>query len=230
MATSRHHFLLRRIHSLMGLLPVGGFVVLHLLENARAALGAEAFDRMQASKDASAWMPFYDWAFVFIPIAYHACYGIFIASQSRHTLSLGIYNQSGTWRFWMQRVSGILLLAFLAFHVWETRIHSQGLPTYAWMSELFTARPWVRPLYVLGILAAAYHFANGLWSASIVWGLAVREASQRAVLRFVSVPVFLLVAGLGCYALFQFRPAPRAAAAGPAPQAAVSGPPMELAR
>jgi succinate dehydrogenase / fumarate reductase cytochrome b subunit len=98
------------------------------------------------------------------------------------------------------------------------------------MSELFTARPWVRPLYVLGILAAAYHFANGLWSASIVWGLAVREASQRAVLRFVSVPVFLLVAGLGCYALFQFRPAPRAAAAGPAPQAAVSGPPMELAR
>lgn len=209
MASSRHHFLLRRIHSLMGLLPVGGFVILHLLENARARLGPVAYDHMQSVKDNSAWMPILESSFILLPIAYHACYGIFIASQSRRTLSLGIYNQGGTWRFWMQRVSGLLLLAFLVFHVWETRIHSQGLPTYAWMSDLFNTRPWVRPLYILGIIAAAYHFANGLWSASIVWGLAVRERSQRAVLRFVSVPVFLLVAGLGCYALFQFKPQPR---------------------
>ncbi len=214
MASSRHHFLLRRVHSLMGLLPVGGYLVLHFLEAARARLGPEVFDHMQARKGASLWTPVVDWGLVFIPITFHACYGLFIASQSRHTLSLGIYNQSGTWRFWMQRMTGAALLAFVAFHVYETRIHSGGMPTYAWMSDLFAHRPWVRPVYVLGVLAAAYHLANGLWSASIVWGLAVREASQRAVLRFVSVPVFLLVAGLGCYALFQFRHPARAAAAG----------------
>ena len=224
MASSRHQFLLRRLHSLMGLLPVGGFVVLHLLENARARLGPAAYDHMQAAKDSSPWMPFLEWGFIFLPIAYHACYGLFIASQSRRTLSLGIYNQGGTWRFWMQRVTGIMLLAFLAFHVWETRIHSEGLPTYAWMSDLFNTRPWVRPLYVLGILSAAYHFANGLWSASIVWGLAVRERSQRAVLKYVSVPVFLLVAGLGCYALFQFKPQVKVAEQASPPQGSVLEP------
>jgi len=222
MAPSRRHFLLRRIHSLMGLLPVGGFVVMHLLEISRARLGPAAFDAMQARKDASAWMPFLESGLILLPIAYHACYGIFIASQSRRTLSLGIYNQGGTWRFWMQRVTGLALLLFLTFHVWETRIHSQGLPTYAWMSNLFHDWPWMRPVYVAGILASAYHFANGLWSASIVWGFAVREASQRAVLRFVSVPVFLLISGLGCYALLQFKPTPRATGLLAVPPVAVS--------
>jgi succinate dehydrogenase / fumarate reductase cytochrome b subunit len=193
----------------MGLLPVGGFVVMHLLEISRARLGPAAFDAMQARKDASTWLPFLEVLLILLPIAYHVCYGIFIASQSRRTLSLGIYNQGGTWRFWMQRVTGLALLIFIAFHVWETRIHSSGLPTYAWMADLFRDWPWMWALYIAGILSAAYHFANGIWSASIVWGLAVRERSQRNVLHFVSVPVFLLIASLGCYTLLQFKPQPR---------------------
>ena len=34
--------------------------------------------------------------------------------------------------------------------------------------------------YLVGVLATVYHFANGLWSAAITWGLTVsRQAQER---------------------------------------------------
>ena len=35
----RHHFLLRRLHSLSGIIPVGLFVVMHLFTNFQLAVG-----------------------------------------------------------------------------------------------------------------------------------------------------------------------------------------------
>ena len=35
--------------------------------------------------------------------------------------------------------------------------------------------------YLVCVLAIVFHFANGLWSAAITWGLTVSRASQSSV-------------------------------------------------
>ncbi|ORO16666.1 succinate dehydrogenase, partial [Staphylococcus aureus] len=44
MAQSKNEFYLRRIHSLLGIIPIGAFLVVHLLVNHQATQGAEAFN------------------------------------------------------------------------------------------------------------------------------------------------------------------------------------------
>ena len=43
MAYSKNQFYLRRLHSLLGVIPIGGFLIFHLLVNHQATKGAEAF-------------------------------------------------------------------------------------------------------------------------------------------------------------------------------------------
>ncbi|HCZ0749442.1 TPA: succinate dehydrogenase, partial [Staphylococcus aureus] len=45
MAQSKNEFYLRRIHSLLGIIPIGAFLVVHLLVNHQATQGAEAFNK-----------------------------------------------------------------------------------------------------------------------------------------------------------------------------------------
>ena len=40
----RHHFWIRRLHSLMGVIPLGVFLVMHLMANASILGGAEVFN------------------------------------------------------------------------------------------------------------------------------------------------------------------------------------------
>ena len=84
-------------------------------------------------------------------------------------------------------------------------------PTYAWMCAYLHQASWVIPFYGLGVACAAYHLANGLWSFAIVWGITIRKASQDGFLRFVAIPVFLVLTAMGWAALSGFKaPAPQA--------------------
>jgi succinate dehydrogenase/fumarate reductase cytochrome b subunit len=58
--------------------------------------------------------------------------------------------------------------------------------------------------YVLGTLAACYHFGNGLFGFAIHWGLVTGREAQRRMSR-VGVAVFVALSLLGVAALFGFR-------------------------
>ncbi|MCS4782693.1 hypothetical protein L2T70_05565 [Staphylococcus aureus] len=51
MAQSKNEFYLRRIHSLLGIIPIGAFLVVHLLVNHQATQGAEAFNKAFYGKE-----------------------------------------------------------------------------------------------------------------------------------------------------------------------------------
>src|SRR5881392_879478 len=78
----RHHFLLRRLHSLTGLI-FGGYLVVHLIINAtliQGGVGENDVYQTQVNKIHS--LPFLwaiEWAFIFLPIIFHTVYGIWIA-------------------------------------------------------------------------------------------------------------------------------------------------------
>ena len=79
----RYHFLIRRLHSLTGLV-FGGYLIVHLLinatlvEGARHGAGPTVF-QLQVDKIHS--LPFLEgveWAFIYLPMLYHTIYGVWI--------------------------------------------------------------------------------------------------------------------------------------------------------
>src|SRR3954462_11543901 len=76
---AHHHFLLRRLHSLTGLV-FGGYLIVHLLVNATIAqFGARDVYQMQVDKIHS--LPILwaiEWAFIYLPILFHTVYGFYI--------------------------------------------------------------------------------------------------------------------------------------------------------
>ena len=80
---SRHHFLLRRLHSLTGIL-FGGYIIIHLLVNATLAEGPRTPGEptvFQQQVDKIHSLPFLlvvEWTFIYLPIIFHTVYGIWI--------------------------------------------------------------------------------------------------------------------------------------------------------
>lgn len=224
--SEQRHFLLRRLHSLMGIVPLGGFLFFHLFENSKVQGGPAAFDRMAEEIGTQPYIAVLEWFVLFLPILYHGFYGVLVATDAKRTLRHTVYNAGGTLRFYIQRATGLFLVAFLCYHVYSTRITIHYLhravdlagqplahPTYDFMVQHFHHAPWVIPFYAIGITCAAYHLANGIWSFSIVWGIAVKKRAQDLCLALVSAPVFCIVVGMGLWALFHFsKPEPVLAA------------------
>ncbi|MGQ0508746.1 MAG: hypothetical protein ACT4TC_25880 [Myxococcaceae bacterium] len=116
-------FLLRRLHSLSGVLPIGGFLCYHIFENMAALRSAEAYDEMV--NHVNSMLPrayFYGLELFGIvgPILFHALYGIYIASTGKANTSRYAYGSN--WSYWVQRVSGYFAFAYLILHVGVLRV------------------------------------------------------------------------------------------------------------
>src|SRR6202007_1125999 len=73
-----HSFLLRRLHSLSGIVPIGAFLVEHFVSNAYATNGPHAYATHIKFLNSLPFVPFLEWGLIYLPILYHALYGIFI--------------------------------------------------------------------------------------------------------------------------------------------------------
>ena len=75
----RHEFLIRRLHSLSGLVPVCGLLCVHLLANASVLEGPAAFQKtVYQIHGLGDLLPVVEWTFIFIPILFHAIIGVVI--------------------------------------------------------------------------------------------------------------------------------------------------------
>lgn len=183
----RHHFLLRRLHSLTGIV-FGGYLVVHLIVNATLVQGrAEGIDIYQAQVDKIHSLPFLwaiEWAFIFLPILYHTIYGIWITLTGQP--NVGAYGYAKNWFYTLQRASAIVIVAFMIFHVLgmkglfgHTLSFDPHNATYSAAAHMHSSWVVAWVVYPLGVIASCYHLANGFWTAAITWGLTVSNASQR---------------------------------------------------
>jgi len=61
----------------------------------------------------------------------------------------------------------------------------------------------VRIFYLLGVWSATFHFANGLWTSAIAWGLTVTAAAQKRFGHFCcAVGIMVTLIGTGAWAAF----------------------------
>lgn len=183
----RNHFLLRRLHSLTGIL-FGGYVIIHLLVNASLVQGTSP-DMYQAQVDKIHSLPFLwavEWIFIYLPILYHTAYGLWITFTGQP--NVGNYPFGKNIFYLVQRATALLLVLLIAFHVFAMKgLFGAGSPLtfdehHATASTIHHLRAWgffSFMLYMLFILCACFHLANGFWTAAITWGLTISASAQR---------------------------------------------------
>jgi succinate dehydrogenase / fumarate reductase cytochrome b subunit len=198
---------LHRLHSLSGIVPIGIFLVQHLTLNSFALASPAHFNAViDFFNENMPWHLLFvlEWGFIFIPLLFHALYGLVITAHGQ--VNVGRY---GYWRNWMylwQRITGVILVVYIAAHVWGTTISHRLFGTsihYEGMVEYFRS-PLVVAFYLLGITSATFHLSNGIWNFCIRWGITVSEKAQQACARVCAV-IFILLTALGWTALFAFR-------------------------
>jgi succinate dehydrogenase / fumarate reductase cytochrome b subunit len=202
------HFALRKLHSLLGLIPIGAFLVFHLYENSQAAKGKEHFqEHVVGFIEGIHLVEVLEIFFIALPILFHGIYGVIIWFQGR--TNTGSYGYFRNWMYLWQRIAGAVAFVFILTHVWETRMQVVlgKLPKdqlYDKMVEIFSNPVW-QVWYAIGIVAAVFHFANGLWLMGITWGFTVGPRSQKIATGVWTI-FGLMLLGLGFWSLFGFKP------------------------
>lgn len=106
--------------------------------------------------------------------------------------------------FKLQRISGVIVLIFIAWHVYETRIQAAfGAEVNFQMMEDILSNPFMLIVYIVGVVSAVFHFANGLWSFLVSWGITQTPRSQQ-ISTYVMLGVFVLLSIVGIRALLAF--------------------------
>ena len=198
------HFIYRRLHSLTGIVPVGLFLIYHLYIQLYLHSGAEVYNEVVNS--------FYDsplalWVLaliVYIPLIFHSVYGAMITFEAQAQPN---YHYFAHLLYWLQRFSGIGVLLFIIAHVWNAKLGPWIAGTWGTHFEHLSsgfADPetgmLTKTVYLLGVLGAVFHFANGLNTFCMTWGIALTPTSQKKVRSF-SILVFIILTASAFYAL-----------------------------
>ncbi len=217
----RNEFALRRIHSLTGLIPVGAYMVVHLATNASILNGAGTYQQaVNQIHSLGAVLPVVEWAFIFLPILFHAIYGIAIIRSGLP--NHGSYPTSSNIRYTLQRATGLIAFLFIMWHVFHMHgwIHNetwrefikplgaQFAPFNAATTAIAAMQQsiLVRAAYFVGIVACVFHLANGIWTMGITWGFWTNpEAQRRANYIAGGVGATIMLIGLAAWAGFALK-------------------------
>ena len=204
-------FILRKLHQLSGLVPLGVFLLEHFYTNSKALAGAASFNEAVADLQAIPYILLIEIGGIFIPLIYHAVYGLVITMEARpNNLA---YPYPRNWFYLIQRITGVVLFFFILFHVLNFRFGMiPGLnevsvahrPDLAFdiVSREFRMVP-IFIIYMIGITATVWHFANGIWLFLVDWGITIGERAQRLTgYACIAFGVLLLLVGINAAVAF----------------------------
>jgi succinate dehydrogenase / fumarate reductase cytochrome b subunit len=211
----RYEFVLRRLHSLLGLVPVGGYLVFHLLMNGAILDGLPTYQRRvdAIAQLGPSTLFLLEWPFIFLPILFHGLIGLVIVGRGKRNVT--IYPYLENIRYTLQRWTGVIAFVFIVCHVFQMH----GWFRFEWWTEM-VAKPlggrqfdpkhaataaaairssvWIELFYAVGVAACVYHLANGLWTTGITWGIWTSPRAQRwANYPCLAFGLFLAVVGFG---------------------------------
>src|SRR5438105_7883638 len=104
LAGGKIHFLLRRLHSLTGIV-FGGYLIVHLIVNATLAQRGTVYQEQVNKIHALPWLPLIEWTFIYIPILFHTVYGVWIFLSGQPNVANYPYLKN--WFYLFQRLSAI---------------------------------------------------------------------------------------------------------------------------
>jgi succinate dehydrogenase / fumarate reductase cytochrome b subunit len=199
-------FLLRRLHSLSGIIPIGAFLVEHFISNSEATNGVQAYNEQVKFLTSLPFVHAMEWLFIFLPLLYHGLYGFYI--WYRGDSNVGDYPWTGNWLYTSQRWTGAIAFVYIVYHVVDMRftgVHLMGGGYNAAFSKVWFdfQNPWTVAFYVIGIVAASWHFAYGVWLFCAKWGITVGERARKR-LGYVCLALAIALVGIGLWTITGF--------------------------
>ena len=208
----RHYHVLRRLHSLTGIVPIGVFLIAHLVTNSSLAWGrfalrgqgdglsvleggAHYFQHEVTYINTSVPHLFLIEVTLWVSIAFHAALGFYYAATGKRNTERYAYQDN--WRYTLQRWSGYIGILLIFYHIatlrwgWSWLTPANTAWSHEFAASTLTAAirgdggAWtaiglvVALFYFVGVSLLVFHFANGLWTAAITWGLTISEGAQR---------------------------------------------------
>jgi succinate dehydrogenase/fumarate reductase cytochrome b subunit len=186
-----------RVQLWVGLLPLAGYLVVHLIRQASALWGQRAHAVWGAAEPTSSRLAV-SIVLVYLPLLVHAGLGLRRLASSEQVVALGrsegsahAARQAGLGRpvrRALQQLSAAVLLVFLLVHLWQFSVPSWtgALVASDYYPELCATLsstrwggiPWAAIGYLLGVAAAALHGAHGIYHGLLGLGF-IRPGRER---------------------------------------------------
>lgn len=215
----------RKLHAVIGLWLLL-FMSLHL---AIAVTGINpsryqgAVDRLHRSL---AYLPGAVLLLVFLPVLLQTASGLYLTAKEGMQYDIKRCDRGGKLRFFLQRWSGLAIVAYLLVHVsnmhgwlplarqWNAAQAASPHGT-AFLHTAFAFRPWHSPaansitiaFLLAGILCTVFHAANGAWSGAILWKV-VASPRSKTCFGYLCAVAGLALAAMGAVAWYAFTLSP----------------------
>jgi succinate dehydrogenase cytochrome b subunit len=202
-----YSFLLRRLHSLTGIIPVGAFLFEHtLISNSTVISGPAAYARQVRFLASLPLVPLLELFGIWLPILFHGLYGFYI--WYRGETNVGDYPWTGNWMYTLQRWTGAIAFAYIVWHTWTMRFTGIDLHEHPGASfgkvQVELMSPWLLTFYAVGLVAASWHFAYGIWLFAAKWGLTTGEKARQRFLK-LCLAFFFILSLVGVTSLYSLR-------------------------
>jgi succinate dehydrogenase / fumarate reductase, cytochrome b subunit len=198
-------FLLRKLHSLLGIIPIGAFLLEHLLSNFEALKGPAAYAAQVKFLNGLPLVRVLEWVFIFLPLLYHGVYGVYIWLRGKSNIVY--YPWSGNWMYLAQRYTGLIAFAFITEHLIVQRFTGISLPenpgaAFAKVQHEL-ANPWMLAVYIIAMIAVCWHFAYGIWLFAAKWGITPGETARRRF-GYACLAIGILLCAMGLASIWPF--------------------------
>ncbi|HEU5457406.1 MAG TPA: succinate dehydrogenase [Terracidiphilus sp.] len=174
-------FFLRKLHSLLGIIPIGAFLIEHIISNFEATKGPIAYGLQVRFLNNLPLVRVLEWTFIFLPILYHAIYGLYIWLRGKSNVVY--YPFAGNWMYVAQRWTGFIAFFYIGYHVATQRFMGASLPEHPGMAfakvQHELANPLILTFYIVAMIAICWHFSYGVWLFAAKWGITPGVQSRR---------------------------------------------------
>ena len=170
------------------MVPLGLFLVVHLLANSAALSGDVAYGRIARPIAFPLAL-----VVVYLPLAIHLAYGLRLLVRREQIGE----PQPNRYLLVVQRVASVVVLGFVAYHVialrwFRFRTGMDASAIYTRLTEHLSSTsgglPLVSGLYVIAVAAAVFHLTYGIWTFT-------RPKTRRATMLWGGAGVLLFVIG-----------------------------------
>jgi succinate dehydrogenase / fumarate reductase cytochrome b subunit len=173
---SRTSYILDKLQSLSGVIPIGAFLAEHFWSNSYALVSVGKYNQVSEELQQIPWRIIVETCVLFIPILFHGLYGIYIWWKGKSN-ALG-HPWMANWLYVLQRWTGIIAFIFIGWHLYTERFLGHGVTSYADVQRNMM-NSWYVAFYIVGVTASSFHLGNGLWNFACKWGIAVSANAQR---------------------------------------------------
>jgi len=208
--------MLKRLNSLLGIVPIGAFFFVHMFFNSRAGQGPQQYQWVPDTLDQVPFLILVELGLILFPILLHAVLGVWISTRADYHLPSATRGWYGNAAFLLQRWTGIALFFLIGIHIYQTWWKHQQIKLaalrgvesaaqarydiYGSMHGLLSSSLWAT-IYVLFVLLAAWHFGNGIFNFAFKYGLTTSTSSQRWTLG-IGIAIGVVCLGLGLFSIW----------------------------